>query len=168
MTRPALIPIALALALLAPAAAQARNVDVPAAFGSSLGKLSAKSAAPIYLPGKIDLDIDAATKVFAEGSAGKKGYGLTLAGAKSCGANACFFAFFSGERGQPIGFRTNTTLIRGIQAHYQPLSCGGSCSPPWIAWKLAGVRYEIQAKVPHAGKAYFVKLANAAIRAGGR
>src|SRR3954469_2896628 len=169
MFRPALIPLALTVALLVPAAAQARDVDVAATFGSSLAKLSARSGPPIYLPGKLDLDIGSATKVYADGTAGRRGYDLTLAGAPDCGnASACFLAFFSGERGQPIGFRTNATLIRGIQAHYQPLSCGGSCSPPWIAWKLGGVRYEIQAKVGHPTKAYFVKLANAALRAGGR
>src|SRR3954447_21124102 len=169
MFRPALIPLALTVALLVPAAAQAHDVDVPAAFGSTLGKLSARSGPPIYLPGTLDLDIDAGTKVYAQGTAGRRAYDLTLAGAPDCGnATACFLAFFSGERGQPIGFRTNATLIRGIQAHYQPLSCGGSCSPPWIAWKLGGVRYEIQAKVAHPSKAYFVRLANAAVRAGKR
>lgn len=169
MLRPALIITALAAALVPAAAAQARPVDVPAAFGSKLASYAKKSGPPIYLPGTIELDIDAGTKVYSEGSAGKRGYDIDLAGARRCGhSTACFFAHFSGERGQPIGFKTNATLRRGIQAHYQPLSCGGSCSPPWIAWKLNKVRYEIQANVSHPTKAYFVQLANAALAAGSR
>jgi hypothetical protein len=163
------VPLLLAAALIAPAAAQARNVDVPAAFGAKLSSFDKKSGPAIYLPDALDLDIDDATKVYTEGSAGRKGYDLDLAGARRCGhATACFFAHFSGERGRPIGFKTNATLVQGIKAHYQPLSCGGSCSPPWIAWKLSGVRYEIQAKVAHPSKAYFVGLANAALAHGGR
>ena len=68
----------------------------------------------------------------------------------------------------PLGFKTNVTLVQGIRAHYQPLSCGGSCSPPWIAWKLNGVRYEIQAKTIKGSRAEFVALANAALAGGGR
>ena len=169
MFRPALILATAAAALAPAAAAQARPVDVPKAFGAKLASYAKKSGPAILLPGTIDLDIAADTKVYAEGSAGRRSYDIDLAGAPRCGhATACFFAHFSGERGQPIGFKTNATLKRGIQAHYQPLSCGGSCSPPWIAWKLGGVRYEIQANVAKPSKAYFVSLANAALAAGSR
>ena len=171
MFRPRLlIPTALvAVAALSPAAAQARSVNVPQAFGAKLTSYAKKSGPAILLPTKIDLDIGASTKVYSEGSAGRRSYDIDLAGAPRCGhSTACFLAHFSGERGQPIGFKTNAKLSRGIQAHYQPLSCGGSCSPPWIAWKLGGVRYEIQANVSHPSKSYFVKLANSALAAGSR
>ena len=168
MLRPALLITALAAALV-PAAAQARPVDVPAAFGSKLASYAKKSGPVIYLPGTLDLDIAADTKVYAEGSAGRRSYDIDLAGARRCGhATACFLAHFGGERGQPLGFKTNATLSRGIKAHYQPLSCGGSCSPPWIAWKLNGIRYEIQANVAKPTKKYFVTLANVALAHGGR
>jgi hypothetical protein len=168
-----MVRVALVLALAAPlvpaAAAQARSVDVPAAFAAKLAKYHARSGTPIYLPDAIDLDIGAATKVYSEGTAGRRGYDLSLAGARHCGnATACFFASFTGERGASLGFRTNATLARGIRAHYQPLSCGASCSPPWIAWRLGGVRYEIQANVAHPSRTYFVALADAALAAGGR
>jgi hypothetical protein len=169
MLRPALILTALAAALVPAAAAQARPVDVPATFGAKLTTYAHKSGPAIYLPDTIDLDIGADTKVYADGSAGRRSYDLTLAGARNCGnATACFLADFSAVGGQSIGFKTNATLVQGISAHYQPLSCGGSCSPPWIAWRLGGVRYEIQANVVHPTKAYFVKLANAALAHGRR
>src|SRR3954447_11339012 len=168
MVRPVLILTALAAAL-SPAAARAQNVDVPGAFGAKLGSYAKKSGPAIYLPSTIDLDIDAGTKVYTEGSAGARAYDLDLSGAPRCGhATACFLAHFSGDRGQAIGFKVNATLSRGIRAHYQPLSCGGSCSPPWIAWRLNGVRYEIQANVAHPSKKYFVTLANIALAHGGR
>jgi hypothetical protein len=169
MIRPALLLATAVAALAVPAAAQAGKVNVPAAFGSKLTSYAKKSGPAIYLPSTIDLDIDASTKVYSEGSAGKRSYDLDLAGAPNCGhATACFLAHFSGERGQPLGFKSNATLVQGIRAHYQPLSCGGSCSPPWIAWKLNGIRYEIQANVSHPSKRYFVTLANIALAHGGR
>jgi len=170
MIRPALLLATAAAAVtLAPAAAQASSINVPQAFGAKLSTYAKKSGPAIYLPSTLDLDIDPGTKVYSEGSAGKRSYDLDLAGAPNCGhATACFFAHFSGERGQPLGFKTNATLSRGIKAHYQPLSCGGSCSPPWIAWKLNGIRYEIQANVAKPTKKYFVTLANVALAHGGR
>src|SRR3954449_77446 len=167
MFRPVLILTALAAAL-SPAAARAQNVDVPGAFGAKLGSYAKKSGPAIYLPSTIDLDIDAGTKVYTEGSAGARSYDLDLAGAPRCGhATACFLAHFSGDRGQAIGFKVNATLSRGIRAHYQPLSCGGSCSPPWIAWRLNGMRYEIQAKTVKGSRAEFVRYANSALEGGG-
>jgi hypothetical protein len=58
-------------------------------------------------------------------------------------------------------------LALGMKGHYQPLSCGASCSPPSIAWIQKGVRYEIQAKALGGRKA-FVAMANSAINNGNR
>ena len=50
------------------------------------------------------------------------------------------------EGRKPFG-RRKVTLTKGRKGRYQPLSCGGSCSPPSISWKERGVTYTIQAKV---------------------
>ena len=62
------------------------------------------------------------------------------------------------------------TLIRGRKGRFQPLSCGGSCSPPSISWKERGVTYTIQAKVvgEQSDRQLLRKMANEAIRRGPR
>ena len=59
-------------------------------------------------------------------------------------------AYFSGTKGgKPYGPR-KATLANGRKGRYNPLSCGGSCSPPSITWKERGVVYEIQADTTRA------------------
>ena len=86
------------------------------------------------------------------------------------GANACFVADFSARRGgQPFG-RGKVTLAGGRHGRFQPLSCGGSCSPPSISWKQGGVTYSIQANVgtKKTERRILVKMANEAITHGPR
>ena len=58
--------------------------------------------------------------------------------------------------------------MQGIEAHFKPLSCGASCSPPAITWFVNGRRYEIQAKTVDGSKETFVALANEALAGGAR
>jgi len=163
-----LIVTVLAAALVPAAAAQARPVSVGKVAGPAIERLAQETTLPVLLPNvPIDLDIGPKTKVYGSASGDDKGWYVGLAGARHCGANACFLAAFMGEKGAALGFRTNVTLATGVRAHFQPLSCGGSCSPPWIAWRLHGIRYEIQAKTVKGSKAEFVKLANSALEGGG-
>ena len=86
------------------------------------------------------------------------------------GANACFAADFRAEKGgKPFG-RGKVTLTKGRKGRFQPLSCGGSCSPPSISWKERGVTYTIQAKVvgEKSDRQLLTKMANEAIRRGPR
>ena len=167
MLRP-LIVTALAAALAPAATAQARPVSVGKVAGPAIERLAQETTLPVLLPNvPIDLDIGPKTKVYGSASGDDKSWYVGLAGARHCGANACFLASFTGEKGAGLGFRTNVTLATGVRAHFQPLSCGGSCSPPWIAWRAHGIRYEIQAKTVKGSKAEFVKLANSALEGGG-
>jgi hypothetical protein len=168
MLRPALILTALVASLAPAAAAQARPVDIGKTAGPAIERLAKQTSLPVLLPNiPIDLDIGPKTKVYGSASGDGKSWGVSLAGARHCGANACFLAAFSGEKGAKLGWKTNVTLATGVRAHFQPLSCGGSCSPPWIAWRLHGIRYEIQAKTVAGSKAEFVKYANSALEGGG-
>jgi hypothetical protein len=155
----------LALAL-APATAGARTYDVHAELGPQIAKVAKKTSVPVRIPASIDLDFDG--KVFASGFGSKKEWSLGLDGARPCGANVCFLASFSGERGGTPAFKRTVKLANGITGYYKPLSCGGSCSPPYLQWKQGGFLYSIQAKVDRAGadpqRRAMVSAANSAIR----
>lgn len=164
MTRIALLSLLLALAL-APAA-QAKVYAVPVELGAELAKVAERTSVPVRVPRSIDLDFDG--RVFASGSATKRGYSLGLDAAPRCGGNACFLSSFSAERGGRPAFKRTVRLANGVTGYYKPLSCGGSCSPPLLEWRQGGVLYGIQAKVGVAGagaqRAAMVKAANSAIR----
>lgn len=160
---------ALAFVLLT-AVAVARTVNVPDRLGAVVPDAQ-DSGLVVLLPSTMNLDYKKSGKLYADGSGDKKTgrYSLELSAVKDCGgANACFLAEFSGEKGQPLGYKTtNVSLALGMKGYYKGLTCGASCSPPSIQWIQKGVRYEIQAKAL-GGKKAFVAMANSAISNGNR
>jgi hypothetical protein len=168
LRRALVLALVASLALALAASAVARTVNVPTTFGAKIPDAAAIDV-PVLLPSTVNLDIGKTTKVYPEAASKKGSYDLSLSGAKDCGgANACFLALFTGERGAKLGYKsTNVKLASGIKGYYRGLSCGGSCSPPSIAWIQKGVRYEFQANAL-GGKKAFVAMANSAIRAGNR
>jgi hypothetical protein len=156
--------LALLVSLATAAVAEAETVDVPTRLRASIPK-ARNGGVPVLLPQRINLDYSG--KTYAGGGGGNDEYALFLDARPRCGGNACFLASFTAKEGEPLGFKTNVTLARGVRGAYKPLSCGGSCSPPSIMWILGGVRYEIQAKALGGRKA-FVQMANSAIRHGRR
>jgi hypothetical protein len=167
-----LLPLAAAtvLAAVAAPAAGAREYDVAAALGEHVARVAARTDVPVRLPARLSLDHGG--RVYASGATGRGAWVLALAGAPRCGANACFLASFTGERGGRLAFRRRVPLARGIVGAYKPLTCGASCSPPEIRWRQGGALYGIQAKVGVAGPgrqlAALVRAANAAIVAAPR
>ena len=155
----------IALLALAPAA-EAKVYDVPSELGAQLTKVARKTAVPVRVPRSISLDYDG--RLYASGTATRRGYTLGLDGASPCGANACFLSSFSAERGGTPAFKRTVRLANGVTGYYKPLTCGGSCSPPLLEWVQRGVLYGIQAKVGAQGdaaqRAAMVKAANSAIR----
>jgi hypothetical protein len=166
--RRALTLAVLAGLLSAAPAEAAKTVDVPGTFKSLLPKVRARTMIPILLPSSMKLDFDKGQRLYRATSSHRGGYDLELSAAPRCGANVCFAASFSARGGSRLGFAPNATLTRGIAGHFQPLRCGGSCTPPSIAWVLGGVRYEIQAKALRGRREDMVAAANSAIRAGRR
>jgi|tagenome__1003787_1003787.scaffolds.fasta_scaffold20723049_2 hypothetical protein len=156
--------LALLVSLATAPAAQAKTVDVPRLLRSSIPKARG-GGVPVLLPARMNLDYSGRT--YAGGGGGNDEYALFLDARPHCGGNACFLASFTAKEGDPLGFKVNVTLARGIKGAYKPLSCGASCSPPSIMWIQGGVRYEIQAKALGGRKA-FVRMANSAIRHGRR
>ena len=161
---PRSLALALVLAAVLAPAAEAKTVDVPKLLRSSIPK-ARNGGVPVLLPARMNLDY--AGRTYAGGGGGNDSYALFLDARPRCGGNACFLASFTGEEGKPLGFKTNVTLARGLRGAYKPLTCGASCSPPSIMWIQRGVRYEIQAKAL-GGRRAFVRMANSAIRHGGR
>ena len=169
MTRRAL-PAALLLALALAPAAHAGTFDVAESLGDELTRVAERTDVPIRLPATITLGWDGEVYPFGDGA--RRRYSFDLAGAPDCGgANACFLAQFSGERGGTPAFRRRATLIRGITGYYKPVTCGASCSPAMIQWRQRGVLYAIQAKLDASGVAArraLVRAANSAIRSAPR
>src|SRR4051794_6636491 len=165
------VPAAVVAALLLAPAAEARVIAIPAAFSAVLPGVKRQSRIPVRLPSRADLDIDV-PQLYATGGGRRDRYDLELASSSRCGgANACFVAAFTAKRTKRLGERTNVRLARGLRGVYRPLSCGASCSPPSIAWRQGGVRYDMQIRVAAsrgAERAAMIALANSAIRSGPR
>jgi hypothetical protein len=155
--------------LLATLALAHAPIDFNAQFAGTLPQVKAKTSIPVLYPDSMPSDWD---QVYPSGGATKKEYSLSVAAAPDCGgANACFIATITGQKGgTPFG-RGKVTLRGGRHGRYQPLSCGASCSQPSISWKQEGVTYQIQADV-EASKATdrqaLISLANQAIKRGPR
>ena len=170
MRRLPLLALAFAAALAVPAAAATTtNIDVPQRFATALPKVKARTVVPVLLPQT--MPYDGSGRLYASGSARSRSWRLDLAAAPRCHeATACFVAAFSARRGGSVAGGRKVTLRGGRTGHFQPLSCGASCSPPSIAWRQHGAAYAIQARVGGAQteKRILVRMANEAIRHGAR
>jgi len=160
--------VALALAA-APAQAATTRIDVPSVATHVVDRVNASAPLPVLLPDAIVIN-GSGRKAYAGGSAFKRGWVIDLAYAPRCGgANACAMASFSAVLGSDLGGRPNVTLARGIRAHYQPLGCGASCSPPTLTFVVGRGAYSFSVKDPaSAPRPALIAMANAAIRAGAR
>ena len=141
-------------------------VDIPPAFSAVLPQVAHTAHIAVRLPARADLDIGR-RQLYATGGAKRTSYDLELASASRCGgANACFVASFTARRAKSLGERSNVRLAHGLRGVYRPLSCGASCSPPSIAWRQRGVRYDVQIRISAAKdreRAAMIALANSAI-----
>ena len=156
------------LAAPAVAAAPTQDVDVPAALADQIAVAKARSDVPVRLPAKMTVERG---DLFGSGTAHKRSWAMGLDAAPDCGgANACFVASFTAKRGgTPFG-QTRVRLRGGRTGHFTPLSCGASCSPPQIQWKMGSTLYTIQARVgtQSTERRMLVRMANSAILHGPR
>ena len=126
-------------------------------------------AFPVRLPAKMTVEQG---DLFPSGTAHQRNWAMGLDAAADCGgANACFVAAFTGERG---GDRRSVASACGCAAggagHFTPLSCGASCAPPQIQWKMGSTLYTIQARVgtKSTERRMLIRMANSAILHGRR
>jgi hypothetical protein len=117
-----LLSVVLLVGLAAPAGpAAAAPVDVPAALGPRLAKVSERTPLTVLVPNTLELDFDG--RVYASSSAGRRRWSFALAGAPNCGgAAACFVASFTAQRGGEPAFRTRVRLRGGIPGWFKPLT----------------------------------------------
>jgi hypothetical protein len=164
--------LALLASLLATAPAAASPVDVPGTIGSvTLERVASRTPLAVLLPDTIDLDTDGT--VYGSGRGARRSWSFALSGAPDCGgANACFLASFTAERGGTPDFRRRVTLRGGIPGWFKASSCGASCAPSFLQYRRRGVLYEISAKLAARTAAgqrrQLARAANAALRAGPR
>jgi hypothetical protein len=159
---------AFAILVLAPTgAAQAKSYDLPAIAAKQVAKINARSSVPVLLPDH--LAIDYGGKLFVSGGTSDTGWDIEFDGAPDCGgANACFLASVTAEKGGTPGYKRTVKLRGGVAGYYKPLTCGGSCSPPVIEFVQDGVLYGIAAKVPGKALKRLTRAANEALAAGPR
>ena len=127
----------------------------------------------MYFPNSIETGDTKPSKIKAQTFASKGSYELDLGVGSHCGgATACFVAEFTGTKNEKPHFRTKVKLAGGKTGYYKPLSCGASCSPPAIEWRMGknlyGIQFNSLESSPSKVKRLFVKLANQAIAAGPR
>jgi hypothetical protein len=156
------------LATPAVAAAPSQTVDVPSRLADQIATAKDRSRVPVRLPATMTVERG---DLFPSGTARRNSWAMGLDAAADCGgANACFVAAFTGERGgTPFG-QTRVRLRGGRRGFFTPLSCGGSCSPPQIQWKMGSTLYTIQARVGgvNTEKRLLIRMANSAIFHGRR
>jgi hypothetical protein len=160
----------LGLLAAAPASAGPRDVqvDVPGALSGVLPAVKRATMVPVLLPDTMPFED---IKLYGGGHGRPRAYHLDLAAAKDCGmATACFVAEFSARRGARPSGLIKVHLRGGRTGWFTPLSCGASCSPPSISWRQHGAAYFFGAKVGTRSteRKILVRMANQAIRAGGR
>ena len=170
MLRRLLLPTLLVAAVLAaPAAAQVvTRIDVPATLRAQVDRINARSNHPVLLPSRLPSE---QAQLYPAGGRSRGGYDLSLAAIPDCGgANACFVAAFTAQRGgEPLG-RSRVRLSNGRRGWFTPTGCGASCSPPQVQWRERGYVYTIQARVgtQQTERREIVRLANSAIINGPR
>src|SRR5512144_2620790 len=102
------------------AAAPTHDVDVPALLADPIAQVKARSAVPIRLPESMPTE---EAQLFGSGTGHKRSWALGLDAIADCGgANACFVASFTGQRGgRPFGTR-RVKLTGGRVGRFTPLS----------------------------------------------
>jgi hypothetical protein len=162
------IVLAGSLAATAFGAPPPRNVNLLQTFGGRLTQVRQVTTLPILLPRTMPLG--GAYRLYADGTATRHSYSLSLAAAPGChGANACFVAEFDGQRSGKLPGKSNARLAAGDPGLYHPIGCGGSCSPASFWFTHAGVLYSTQVKdLPKGDRAILIRMANQSIAAGPR
>jgi hypothetical protein len=173
MRRPILLVTVLA-AVVVPSvpASAASQLDVPKTLAKQITSFKKKSAAKIYLPSKIGtLGIKPSRIKGTLAVTNGGGYAMELGVGSNCnGANACFVAGFYDTPGGTPAYKTKVKLRGGLTGYFKKTSCGASCSPAAIEFRVGSGLYEIQSKAvtQKTEKATMISLANSALKAGPR
>lgn len=162
--------------------AASRQALLPQPFRAVVPKIKQQTTVAILLPDEFPNTVQQQS-LYAQAEASTNSYEITLTSRPNCGANACLVGLFQAQRDDKMlaAFHarhddTGGVLLTGnVSAYYKPVTCGGSCTPPSIAWVYDGVLYSMQLEVqwkarlePQAAQAFLVHMANSALQAGPR
>jgi hypothetical protein len=136
---------------------------LPGLLTPTLPDVKASRELPVLLPSTFITKQK--TKLYARGVGDPSEYLVTLTDRKGCTANYCTVAYFSGRKGLRLAGGRSVSLAKGAKGRYQPRSCGASCTPPSVSWKVNDVLYTVQT---HTSRKNLVKMANSAIKHGPR
>ncbi|GLQ50949.1 hypothetical protein ACFFJT_07080 [Dyella flava] len=152
-------------------AGTSKSVDTSLQTGLATAKQ--KTRIPILLPGTLPPRLQSIPGLISSATADNDSYDIPLYMGDGSGGTTLFVGDFSGNahykfapRGKPV------RLIDHIVGHFLPRSCGGSCAPSSIEWRVKGIHYEIQLKFGFDNEAEeqktMVDVANSAISGGAR
>ena len=136
---------------------------LPGLLTPTLPDVKASRELPVLLPSTfITKD---KPKLYAKGVGDPSQYVVTLTNRKDCTANYCTVAYFSGYKGLKLTGGRTVALAKGVKGRYRPRSCGASCTPPSVSWKVNDVLYAVQTDT---SRKNLVKMVNSAIKQGPR
>ncbi|MDO8184580.1 hypothetical protein Q5424_13285 [Conexibacter sp. JD483] len=168
LTATAVAPLA---ASAAASRAAIRRFALARGLRRQIAAIERHTTVPVLLPDEVLIDVPNGHGIEQKWSANRPGWQISLGIGPRCGgANACFVGQFTGTRGGRLAFRSRVRLHGGVIGRYKPSTCGASCSPPEIQWKLRDVLYDVQFRAAGSGtdKQKLVAIANSALAAGPR
>lgn len=166
-----------ATAAVAPLAASAttrtsaRRVLLARGLRRQIAAIGRHTTVPVLLPDEVLIDVPRGHGIEQKWSATRRGWQISLGIGPRCGgANACFVGQFVATRGGRPTFGARVRLHGGVTGRFKPSTCGASCSPPAIQWKVGDVLYDVQFRAagPGSDKRKLVALADSALTAGPR
>jgi hypothetical protein len=142
---------------------------VASPFVAVLPNVTSATHVPILLPSNLPPPLDQSVH-YATGSGNDQGYEITLYFEEGAG-DAGFAGYFSGKSDKTSLAGHKIKLDHGLTGYFKPSTCGGSCSPSQIEWRVNGVHYTAQLQLNTnvtRQQSAMVEVANSAISAGPR
>lgn len=148
-----------------------RRVLLARGLRRQVAAIERHTTVPVLLPDVVLVDVPRGHGIEQKWSANRRGWQISLGIGPRCGgANACFVGQFVATRGGRLSFSARVRLHGGVIGRFKPSTCGASCSPPEIQWKVRDVLYDVQFRAAGRGtdKQKLVAIADSALAAGPR
>lgn len=126
----------------------AQTLEPSKVFAAVLEDVQRTTDLKILLPTAFPSQIKESDIHYAEGSGSKGKYEITLFYEKEYGDSGLFGTFSAVSNRKPNSNLKKVGLTNGQIGYYRPKSCGGSCSPTYIAWTQGDVLYTAMLKLP--------------------
>ena len=123
--------------------------DIRALLKKAVNEIGDNSQVPIRLPSIIPDIISKHGVKSVLGKSVSNGYSVSIYYAKEP-SNAALAGIISGSTltFESLPNTVSVKLLKGTNALFRPVQCGGSCAPANIWWQIEGVEYSIQLKLP--------------------